>query len=50
MADVLCGMEDPEGQSGQEVPGREQAGHRAEAETRARCRDEGGGGGCGFRG
>lgn len=41
MADVLRGMEDPEGQSGQEVAGREEAGHRAEAETCACCRDRG---------
>lgn len=39
VADVLRGMEDPEGQSGQEVAGREEAGHRAEAEACARCRD-----------
>lgn len=40
MADVLRGMKDAEGEPGQEVPGREQAGHRAKPEARARCREE----------
>lgn len=38
VADVLCGMEDPEGESSQKVAGREQTGHRAKPETCARCR------------
>jgi len=45
VADVLRGMKDAEGESGQEVPGREQAGHRAQPEARARCGGGGGGGG-----
>lgn len=37
VADVLRGMEDAEGQSGQEVARREEAGHGAEPKARARC-------------
>lgn len=37
VADVLRGMEDAEGQSSQEVAGREEAGHGAEPKARARC-------------
>lgn len=37
VSDVLGAVEDPECQSGQEVPGRQQSGHRPEREARAVC-------------
>lgn len=42
MTNVLRGMKDAEGESGQEVTGREEAGHRAKPEARARCGEGGG--------
>lgn len=40
VTDVLRGMKDTEGESSQEVSGREQTGHRAQPEARARCGEE----------
>lgn len=37
MADVLGALEHTEGQAGQEVPGRQQAGHGPQLEARALC-------------
>ncbi len=35
LPDVLRGVEDTEGQSGQKIPGRKQPGHRAQGEARS---------------